>query len=114
MIDFLRENSGSVAFVAGAALIISILLRRNWAYFAQQPPESRAASAAAESHAFPPSPARDLNAAQVEIYDAVRDMKGELDTKIVLLQQLVIQARQEAERLEQALAAAEHERNRHG
>jgi hypothetical protein len=37
---------------------------------------------------------------QVEMHDLARDLKGELDTKIAVLEHLVIEARAEADRLE--------------
>ncbi len=49
----------------------------------------------------------EINRWQVEMYELSREMKGELDTKMAVLQILIRNASEAAERLEQALAQAE-------
>ena len=45
---------------------------------------------------------------QVEMHETARDLKAEIDTKLSALQALVILARRESERLEQAIRRAEN------
>ena len=49
----------------------------------------------------------EVNRWQVEMYELSREMKGELDTKMAVLQILIRNASEAAERLEHALAQAE-------
>jgi hypothetical protein len=53
------------------------------------------------------------NRSQVEMYELARDMQGELDSKMRILQILVDQARREADRLEELLAEAGQRKRSH-
>lgn len=49
----------------------------------------------------------EINRWQVEMYELAREMKGELDTKMAVLQLLIRNANEASDRLERALAQAE-------
>ncbi len=98
--------------LAGIGLLIYLLLRRSYRYYGGRFRRSKKDEPYLVHMPRPGHAQRSLSTAppevlrwQVEMHEFVRDLKGELDSKMRLLQALVIQARQEADRLEQLLAA---------
>jgi len=105
------EHTSTILFLLGLALAITILLRRSYRYFGRRKRDSRTIA----SVAAPPKDDREplIDAPpnilrwQVEMHETARDMKAELDTKMIALQQLIQQAREQTQRLESALDRAE-------
>jgi hypothetical protein len=103
-----RASAGMM--LLGLALLIAILLRRSFRYYGRR---GTTRDAPAEYLTQTPRPAsnhRSLSSApadvlrwQVEMHETARDLKAELDSKMRLLQLLVAQAREQAERLEALL-----------
>lgn len=103
--EFLFANKSSLLFVLGAGMIIVILMRRWSRYFKKQKsPKKITRRSLATCEADQRQPLLDappeLLRWQVEMHETARDLKAELDTKIAVLQRLVIDARQQADRLE--------------
>ena len=103
----------TVALLLGLSLLAVMLLRRSFRYYGHRKPgrieppivrTSRPIDDAREPLAdAPPEMAR----WQVEMHQVARDVKGELDTKMRMLLELICRARLERERLETALERAE-------
>lgn len=106
----LPSNWGLAAALAAACLL---LLRNNWARqrkSAESTPNPQAIREAyapktreASAHHAP----EDLLRWQVELHDTARDVKAEIDTKLLALQSLLVVANEHAQRLETLLARAE-------
>ena len=101
-------------FILGLGLMIVILMRRWHRYYG---PRRRRRNEAPLERASLESkrPLRSLSDAptdvlrwQVELHETARDLKAELDSKIIALQVLIRMARQEAERLERLTGYSEH------
>ncbi len=97
-------------FAAGCALLTMILLRRSYRYFGN----SRSRGGSGPAIDAQPRPTdkwdgakKDANARfdrdQVELYDLARDLKGQLDSKIIVLNELVTKSQQQIDRLEALL-----------
>ena len=98
---------------AALAVVCLIVLRGNW--FKQQrskaadpdPDEiKRACAPKPRDLAFDTAP-KDVLGWQVEMHEMARDLKGDIDTKLLALQTLMIVAREHCERLESLIARAE-------
>jgi hypothetical protein len=100
--------------LAGVALLILILFRRTYRYYGRR---RRSGNKKADSYLTksprPTKRASSLSSApsdvlswHVEMHETARDLKAELDSKMRLLQLLIAQARQEADRLTQIVADA--------
>ena len=110
--DVSRIGSAPELMLAGGvAMLIFLLWRRSRRYFrrsASRPPAastergSRDRPGGAHSGYVP----RDADSLHVELHDAVRDMKGELDSKMVALGQLCQLADERIARLEELLRQA--------
>lgn len=100
-------------FVAGIALLTTILLRRTYRQVGRrnrrydsrpidtQPrPENAWSGAKADNSAT-------LERQKVELAEFTRDANGQIDTKIRMLRQLIAQSEKQIERMEQLLAQAE-------
>ncbi|WP_425614714.1 hypothetical protein NA78x_004589 [Anatilimnocola sp. NA78] len=98
---------------AALAVVCLILLRGNW--FKQQrskqadpdPEEIKRACAPKPRQQAFDSASPDLLGWQVEMHEMARDVKAEIDTKLLALQSLMIVAREHCERLEQLIARAD-------
>ncbi|TWT85437.1 hypothetical protein Pla123a_02440 [Posidoniimonas polymericola] len=98
----------SIMFAAGCALLTSILLRRSYRYFgrrrryddspiARQPrPTSQWSGAYSDSSAM-------IERQKVELHDAGRELRAQLDNKIVVLQELCARSQQQIDRMEELL-----------
>jgi hypothetical protein len=110
--DFLFENKSSLLFLLGIVMLIVILMRRWSRYFKRQKSAKRAARPLAMREPNAEQPLMDappeLLRWQVEMHETARQLKGELDTKIAILQRLTIDAQRQAERLESIVQHAEH------
>ena len=102
----------SFMFAAGCALLVAILLRRSYRYFgrrrkrddspiAHQPrPTSEWSGAYTDSSAM-------IERQKVELHDTGRELKAQLDNKIVILQELCAKSEQQIQRMEDLLARLE-------
>jgi len=94
-------------FLIGLALLIVILLVRSRRYFRQVTqyqvprPDAPPALRQAPQSAMPP---RDFEQWEVAMHDLARDLSGQLDSKIRVLELLIREADKTAVRLETALA----------
>lgn len=98
-------------FLLGLILLISILLRRYYRYFGKRKSDDRPVVRTSRREADPQQPLMDAPPSvlrwQVEMHETARDLKAELETKMVALQQLIGMADAEASRLETAIARAQ-------
>jgi len=99
-------------FLAGVALLVVILLRRWNRYYGRRRRGKKDVSGLVTIPRPSDRPQRSLSTApaeflqwQVELHDTARDLKAELDSKMIALQILIQSASQEAARLEQLLAS---------
>jgi hypothetical protein len=110
----LGDRTSQLMLLAGIALLTVLLLRRSFRHYAARRPSrgSSLTDVRAEPQPGPvrrgaaPTPA-EVSQWQVEMHELARELKGELDTKMRLLQLLIDQARCEAQRLQALLAQAE-------
>jgi hypothetical protein len=113
MPPMLSQHASSLLMLAGVAVAVYLLMRGSGRGLLKSP--AAEAEPGAVKKLFAP---RDRNKAladapdellrwQVEMHETARDLKAEIDTKFAALQALAIIARQEAERLEAAVARAE-------
>ncbi len=99
--------------LAGIALLIFLLMRRSFRYFGGRRRRGKADEPYLVHTPRPIGEHRSLSTAppdllrwHVEMHETARDMKAELDSKMRLLQLLIVQARQEADRLQQLLTVS--------
>ncbi len=107
-------SSSSFALAGGIALLTMILLRRSWRYERRRRRRVRTEQRATRSGSTGGEPAassdplRDAPAEvlrwHVALHESARHLQAQLDSKIVIVDRLVREARQEAERLEGLLA----------
>ena len=104
--DLLLQNKGSLLLAVGFGAM-TFFLMRFWSrrYLPSSSPQrSESFAPRRPRETTPHQPLRDalddIARWQVEMHDLARNLQGELDTKIAVLQRLVIDARAEAERLE--------------
>ncbi len=98
--------------LAGIALLIFLLMRRSFRYYgwgrrktkADQPYLVQSTRPVHESRTLSTAPP-DVLRWHVEMHETARELKAELDSKMRLLQLLIGQAREEAERLERLLGS---------
>src|SRR5580704_8258124 len=101
-------DNPTVLFVAGAMLIVFVLVRRSRkrAHLTKLPPVSP------PPHPAHPPAGHHLDAPgamgrwEVEMHDLARDLAGQLDSKIVIVQSLVQDAQQATARLEALIQRA--------
>jgi hypothetical protein len=95
----------------GLGLLVSILLRRYYRYFGKRRQDDRPLVRTSRREPDSQQPLIDAppNALrwQVEMHETARDLKAEIDTKMVALQQLIALAGRQSDRLEAAIARAE-------
>ncbi|MCA9269777.1 MAG: hypothetical protein KDA41_14955 [Planctomycetales bacterium] len=103
--EFILANRSWLLFALGVTMMIVILMRRYMRHFG--PRRGTAPAHASAPHALSQplldAPA-DVTRWQVEMHEIMRDAKAELDTKIAVLQKLVVDAERQSQRLEAALA----------
>ena len=99
-------------FLAGVALLVVILLRRWNRYYGRRRRGKKDVSGLVTIPRPSERPRRSLSTApaeflqwQVELHDTARDLKAELDSKMIALQILIQSASQQAARLERLLAS---------
>ena len=108
---WLLANMASTGMMlAGIALLTIILLRRSYRYYGRKKPKKTEAGAYLAKTARPTTTGRSLSTApaevlrwQVEMHEIARELKAEMDSKMRSLQVLVLQAREEADRLQSIL-----------
>ncbi len=106
-------------FALGVLLLISILFRRAARYYRKVPrsyTSSRHTVATTRTSAAQPlvDAPPELLRWQVEMHETARDLKGELDSKMVALQELIRQAELQAERLRATIEEAKQTRDESG
>ncbi|WP_442482799.1 hypothetical protein [Aeoliella sp. SH292] len=106
----LAMQLGSILmFLAGIALLTALLMRRSYRYFggrkrrfdtrpidAQPRPKSKWDGAMHDSMAV-------IEQQQVELAQLSRDVNGQLDTKILILRELIARSEKQIERMEELL-----------
>jgi hypothetical protein len=102
-------GTAQAIFLIGLALLIVILLARSRRYFRQVRQYQAPRSDASGSPALPRSaqaamPPRDFEKWEVAMHDLARDLSGQLDSKIRILELLIREADKAAARLETSLA----------
>ena len=109
MILFASLLSDSM-FLAGVILFAAILLRRSYRYYGRRRKGKKDLSGLAKLPRPSSEPKRSLSTAppeflkwQVELHELGRDLKAELDSKMIALQVLIDAAQTEADRLERLL-----------
>ena len=109
--DVLAVSAGGLGgaqlvFLIGLSLVIVILLARSRRYFRQvtqfhvpsdRPPRPKALPKAVSA------PPRDFERWEVSMHELARDLSGQLDAKIRVLELLIREANETAQRLEQVL-----------
>jgi hypothetical protein len=113
----LGEGTSQWMLLAGIALLTVLVLHRTFRRYAPRRSSGASSSLGARREQGPgpirrstgPPPA-EVAQWQVEMYELARELKGELDTKMRLLQLLIDQARCEAQRLQTLLAQVESRR----
>lgn len=99
-------------FLVGCALVVAILLRRTFRYFGRR---QRSQFITGLEHLPRPKNSwegvyHDVDATidrhEVEMAEMVRDMTGQLTTKMYLLEQLIADSQKQIDRMEELLAEA--------
>lgn len=101
-------DASTCLLVAGFALAIYVVLRRRRSL--EPTPPRRPFQSLRKPRATEPTKAEqpiELLHWQVEMHDTARQLKAELDSKLAALQALVIMAKRESDRLEDAVRKAE-------
>jgi len=108
--ELLASTASWGLFACGALILIFMLTRRSRRYLRQSKRESRQPhqhlAAANRDQALVDAPVEVLRW-QVEMHETARDLKAELDSKMVALQTLTRFADEAAERMEAAINRAE-------
>lgn len=103
--DVLLQNKSTLLLALGVAMMIFILMRRWQRYFRRPQRSGKPVRPAARSGGVdvqqplmdaPPEIIR----WHIEMEETARELKAELDTRIAVLQRLVLDARAQADRLE--------------
>ena len=96
--------------LVGLGLLIAILLRRSFRYYGRRGSRKAGAEPLLATTTPPAGPYRSLTNPpaevlrwQVEMHEIARDLRAEMDSKLRLLQLLIAQAQQQADRLERLL-----------
>jgi hypothetical protein len=107
----LASTASLISFYAGCAIVSLFLIRHSRRQLARQPlKDSRRVDRGVEPMLPAPSaamPPAELSGWHVQMHDTFRDLAGELDSKMRVLQLLIQMADQSAARLEAALARAD-------
>lgn len=97
-----------IAFAAGCALLTMILLRRSYRYFGKR---RRGSGKPIDAQPRPTDPwagakkdaAARFDREQVELHELARELMGQLESKTIVLNELVMQSQRQIERLEELL-----------
>jgi len=104
--DFGGVSGPQVVFLLGLSLVIVILMMRSRRYFRQVSQHSSAPPRATSTAVKPrPSaaPPKSLEQWEVSMHELARDLSGQLDSKIRVLELLIREASETAARLEAAI-----------
>ena len=107
----MQVNVSSWLLVAGIGIMTWVLLRRasrarKRLSLISSASSSRQAHSSDRPDSWDDKP-REMSRWRVEMYDVARDMRADMDTKMRILQALIGQAQQQAQRLEAAIDKAE-------
>ncbi len=123
MTPLLANNSAVWMFTAGCALLSYLLLRRSFRYFGQRanrgqgPYLERVARPKSEWDGMQRDAAAHIERQKVELHDMSREINGELNSRIIVLERLIAESSDQIRRMEtlldemeqaQAEAAARH------
>lgn len=107
---------GPAGFALGCAMLTAILLRWNLKAFGKRKKGGSGPHIVAQKRPQTPwegakqdAEAR-INRQMVELNDLARDLNGQLDSKLVILRELVAQSERQIEQLEALLEKAEQEK----
>lgn len=114
MSNFL-PSAPQLAILVAMGVMIAVLWRRSNKHFgrggkAYEAPHKLAPTSDDRDKALIDAPP-EVTRWQVEMHELARDLKGEIDTKLALLQLLIRQANQAADRLERAARSAAGDRH---
>jgi hypothetical protein len=104
----------TLLFLAGLVLVCGVLLFRTHRQLSGRPRTALPSPATFSQSRPRPAPAHDLDAPrnvrkwEVEMHDFARELQGQLDSKIVIFEQILRDAKQQADRLEAAIRRAEN------
>ncbi len=104
--DFGGVSGPQIVFLLGLSLVIVILMMRSRRYFRQVSRHSNVPAPAISASAKPrPSaaPPKSLEQWEVSMHELARDLSGQLDSKIRVLELLIREASDTAARLESAI-----------
>ena len=96
-------------FLAGCALMTLILLKRSYRYFGgrsrsqQRPAIERVRRPATKWDGSQRDTLAQIDRQKVEMHEMARDLNGELNTRILVLEQLIHESQQKIDRLEELL-----------
>ena len=101
-------------FLAGVGLLTFILLKRSYRYFVR--PRRARNDAPLELQPRPKSiwdgaqqdAMAHIERQKVEMHDMARDLNGQLNTKIVVLERLIAESQKQIAQMEQLMAQLEH------
>lgn len=102
----------TILFLAGLGLTCAVLLFRTHRQLSGRPKREIPSPTTFSQPRQQATPAHRLDAPretrqwEVEIHDLARDLKAELDSKIVVVEQLIREAKTQADRLEAAISRA--------
>lgn len=105
----LANTTATLMFLAALALATAILLRRSYRYFGRRSRNSeplvRLPRPAPQSH----HGMTGANSAkqEIELYETAREITGRLDSKMIALEQLIVDVQRRVDRLEQLLTKLE-------
>lgn len=111
--NIFSQLPGNWGLAAALAAACFLLLRGNWlrqrrsATATPDPQAIQQSFAAKTREASAHHAPEDLLRWQVEMHELARDVKGEIDTKLLALQSLIVIANEQADRLESLLTRAE-------
>lgn len=100
-------------FLAGCALVVTVLLRRSYRYFGKR---NRSRVIQGLEHLPRPQdawegaqhdPSARVGRYEAEMADVARELSGQLTTKMILLEQLICESQKQIERMEELLDRAE-------
>ncbi len=98
-------------FALGCGMLTAILLRRSYRYFGKkrrpQPALAKQARPQGQWSGAQADAAARLNRQEVELHELGRDITARIDSKMILLQELLNKSQAQIDRLETLLAQAE-------
>jgi len=101
--------AGALVAVVGALLIHAAWRKGKLAAWRAEESTAKADDAKPSTPSAPSATSGEYGRWQVEMHDLSRELRAQLDNKIVILERLVREAEQQSARLEAALAAARRE-----